>query len=168
MLWTKVVFYEKLGGWMSLSPSAVELGASKDCHFLNILMHWNGNVHFCYKKYQKMLQTRIIQNEISYRKLPECNSLSPLPRNGAKGLQRLQFLKYYDTLELERWLFLGLNAAKSTDCTEKCVKQKLYKIKFSQKTWWAHVLISPRSGARGHQRFVIFEIMHWNGKLGSL
>ncbi len=79
-----------------------------------------------------MLQIRIVQNEISYKKLPERYSLSPL-RSGAKDPQRLQFLKYYDVLEWESWLTLGLNAAKSTDCTEKCFKQKLYKIKFLKK-----------------------------------
>ncbi len=36
------------------------------------------------------------------------------------------------------------------------------KIKFLQKIHWEHVFISSRSGARGHQRFVNFEIVHWN------
>ncbi len=40
-------------------------------------------------------------------------------------------------------------------------------LNFLQKTW-AYVFISSRSGARGHQRFVNFEIVHWNGKVCSL
>ncbi len=35
---------KKLSKHMSLSLSEVELEASKDCHFWNILMHWNGKV----------------------------------------------------------------------------------------------------------------------------
>ncbi len=69
-----------------------------------------------YQRYQKMLQIRIVQNETYYKKLYEHSSLSP--RSGTKGLQRLQFLKYYEVLEWESWLTLELNATKSTDCTE--------------------------------------------------
>ncbi len=59
--------------------------------------------------------------------------MSISPRSGATGLPRLQFLKYYGVLEWESWLTLWLNVAKNTDCTEKCLKQKLYKIKFPTK-----------------------------------
>ncbi len=38
------------------------------------------------------------------------------------------------------------------------------KLNFLQTTQWTHVFISSRSGARGHQRFVNFERVHWNGK----
>ncbi len=121
----------------------------------------------CYKKISKNALNKNCLEWNFQQKTPWTQFSIP-PRSGVKGLQRLQVLKYYEVLEWESWLTLGLNSAKSTDCIEKCTKQKLGKIKFSQKTWWAHVLISPKSGARGQQRFAIFEIMHWSGKLGSL
>ncbi len=62
---------------------------------------------------------------------------------------------------------MGLKASKIIDCIEKCFQQKLNKFKFPTKIRWARVFISPRNGARGHQRFATFEIMHRNEKLGS-
>ncbi len=38
------LFYKTLGGRISLSPPAVKLRGSKDCHFWNIIMYWNGKV----------------------------------------------------------------------------------------------------------------------------
>ncbi len=58
MLWINVlnlIIYKKLGG-IYLSLSGVELGASKDCHFWNIVNTGMGKLtHFmakCCKKYQ--------------------------------------------------------------------------------------------------------------------
>ncbi len=39
-----LIFYKKVKGRISLSPSGVELGGSKYGHFLNIMMYWNGEV----------------------------------------------------------------------------------------------------------------------------
>ncbi len=33
---------------------------------------------------------------------------------------------------------------------------------------WTHISTNAKSEARGLQRFAIFEIMHWSGKVGSL
>ncbi len=78
------------------------------------------------------------------------------------------------TLELKSRFFLRLKASKIIDCIEECFKQQLYETKFSKKTkkkqkinQWFYVFIFPRSGARGHQKFAIFKIMHYCKKVGS-
>ncbi len=45
--------------------------------------------------------------------------MSTSPGSGARGLQRLICLKYYDVLKLEIRSTLGLNAAKNTDYMKK-------------------------------------------------
>ncbi len=59
-------------------------------------------------------------------------TLSPL-QSRARWLQRLQILKYYNVLEQESRFTLGLNAAKNTDYIKKCLKLKLFRIKFPTK-----------------------------------
>ncbi len=77
MLWTKFVlnsiFYKKLSGCMSLSLSRVELGASKDCHFWNILMHWNGKVDSL--KGRMLPKIPSISKNTSYKNCSELNFL---------------------------------------------------------------------------------------------
>ncbi len=75
-------------------------------------------------------------------------------------------LLLYNVPECEHMFTLELNTAESSNYIEKCFKQ--IKLNFLQKTQWAHVFISSRSGARGHQGYAIFEIMNLNGKIGSL
>ncbi len=59
---------------------------------------------------------------------------------------------------MESRFTLGLNAAKSTNCSEKCFKQKLYKIKFPMKNSVDAYACLPRNEAGEFQRFAIFEI----------
>ncbi len=66
-----------------------------------------------------------------------------------------------------RFIFSALDA-KSTDCIDKCFKQKLYRIKFSYKKLNGRISFSNRSGSVGHKRFVSFEIAHWDGNVCSL
>ncbi len=46
--------------------------ASQDCHVSNIIMYWKGKVDWRsqnYRLYRKTLQTKVVENQISYRKL---------------------------------------------------------------------------------------------------
>ncbi len=45
--------------------------------------------------------------------------MSISPKSGARGLERLPYLKYYDVLKWENRLTLGINTAKSTDYMKK-------------------------------------------------
>ncbi len=74
------------------------------------------------------------------------------PRSGARGYQKLQFLKYYNVLEWESGFTLGMDAANNTNYIKKSLKQKLFSIKFPTKTLWTHISIFPWSVARGLQR----------------
>ncbi len=57
-----------------------------------------------------------------------------LPKEWSKGRGTFAIFKInYNVLVWESRFTLGLNASKSTDCIEKCFKQKLYKIKFPLK-----------------------------------
>ncbi len=79
-----------------------------------------------YWLYKKILQTKVVQNSISCKKLAGRLSFSP-PEVKLEGGKHLHLLEWKS-----RFTF-GLNAAKSTYCIEKCFKQKLYKIKFPTK-----------------------------------
>ncbi len=61
-----------------------------------------------------MLQTKDIQNKISYKKVSERILLSH-PRVKLRELKVLPFLKYYNTLEWESRFTFWLNAAKNID-----------------------------------------------------
>ncbi len=53
-------------------------------------------------------------------------------RNGAKGLQKFTIFEILQCTVMGK-LILGWEAAKNTDCIEKCFKQKLRRIKFPKK-----------------------------------
>ncbi len=78
-----------------------------------------------------MLQTKIVQNLISYEKLTRRVSLSP------PGVERWGIKVYHfwnNAPEWENMFTLGPNVAKSTDYIRKCFNQKFSKIKFPTKT----------------------------------
>ncbi len=77
--------------------------------------------------------------------------MSILPRSGARRLQRLSSLKYYNTLKWENRFTLGLDTAKNTHYIKKSCRI----LNFIQKSQQAHMSNSPRSGARGLKDFVI-------------
>ncbi len=114
-----------------------------------------------YRLYQKILRTKIVQTYWTY------SSISS--RIGARGLQRLSLVKYYNVLEWESRFTLGLNAAKNTDYFKKFFK-KLFRIKYhtenSVKNSLDAYLISLKSGARRLQRLPFLNIiMYWNRKV---
>ncbi len=59
--------------------------------------------------------------------------ISIFSRSEAGAPQRLRFLKYYNLLALESRFTSGVNAADNTNYIKKCIKQKLFGIKFSKK-----------------------------------
>ncbi len=142
MLWTKVVlnsiFNKKLSGRLSLSPSEVELGASKDCHFWNIVMHWNGKVHslegWRQQKIPKISKNASNKNysELNFlQKLTERMSLSPGVQLGtSKDCHFLNIIKYWNGKADPLW---GWKPQKVPIVLE----QNCIKLNFQQKTWWA-------------------------------
>ncbi len=99
-------------------------------------------------------------------KFPTKNSVEayhylPHHRSGAIGRQTTAMYWNGKVGSFGGWTLpkvpIVLKNASNKNCT---------KFNFQQKTQGAQVFISPRSGARGHQRFAIFK-MHWNGKLGT-
>ncbi len=76
----------------------------------------------------------------------------------AGDIQRLPFLKYFNTLEWES-ITLRLNATKNTKDIKKCFKQKLFKIKFLTKNLVnAHPYL-PQKWSQGPPKITIFEIL---------
>ncbi len=116
--WTRVFISHHSGG-----------RASESCNFWNVLMCLNKNVDSLYGgALQKISISDKNYSELNFLQNIYRTYIFISPRSGARGLQRLPFLKYNNILEWESWLSLGLNVAKSTDCIEKCFIQKLYKI----------------------------------------
>ncbi len=77
-----------------------------------------------------MLQLKVAQNLIFYKKLYECISVSTpgVKLGGYKGL------RFWNIIMLWNEKFsLEQNTAKNIDYIEKCVMQKLHRIKFAAK-----------------------------------
>ncbi len=60
--------------------------------------------------------------------------MSSFSQSGARGLERLIWLKYYYVQKWQITFALGPNAAKNIDYEEKSFEQKLFRIKFLQET----------------------------------
>ncbi len=101
---------------------------------------------------------KCFKQKLSEIKFPTKNSLDAylyLTQEWNQGLPNTcHFLN--NALKWESRLTLWLNVGKSTDCVEKCFKQKLYQINFLQKAHWVHMSISRSSGAKRLQRFAFY------------
>ncbi len=96
MLQTKVVqdwiFYEKFSECIPLSPPGVELGSSKDFHFWNIIMYWNGKEDSL-KGWMLMQKIPMISkhalnkncSELNFVQKTQWTHISIFPRSGARG-----------------------------------------------------------------------------------
>ncbi len=62
-------------------------------------------------------------------------------RSGARGLQKLPFLKYYNVLEWKNRFNLGLYTAKITDYI---FKKNCSELNFLQKPQWTHICLSQK------------------------
>ncbi len=59
------------------------------------------------------------------------------------------------------------NATKNNDLFKKCFQQKVFRIKFIQKSQWTHICISLRNEARGLQRLTFlkyFNALEWESR----
>ncbi len=130
-------------------PSRMELRGTKNYHVWNIIMCKNGKVDLLYNKtLQKILITS--KNGL-YKNCSELNSVQKMQQahmsislqSGARGLQRLPYLKYCNVWEWEGRFTLQQNAAKNTDYI-----QKLFRIKFHTKYSWGGLCLSPFNKAR--------------------
>ncbi len=59
--------------------------------------------------------------------------MSISPHSGARWIQRLPCLKYFNVLKRKNRLTLGLNAAKNNDYMKKSLKWKFLRIQFPTK-----------------------------------
>ncbi len=102
----KWISYKKISERIYLSPPGVELGVSKNCHFWNIIMYWNGKVDSLQgSMLPKISVTSKNTSNKSYwalnfvqksRWLHKSVSL----KSRARGSQRLICFKYYMVLKL--------------------------------------------------------------------
>ncbi len=116
---------------------------------------------------------RFIKQKLLRIKFPNENLLthaSLIPPGVEMGGSKVcHFWYIYNELKLESKFTLGMSAAKNTNRIKKWFKQQLLRIKFPKKTWWVHIFISTRSGARWLKDCSCFNIMiYWNGKIDSL
>ncbi len=65
-------------------------------------------------------------------------SFYPPPWSGARGLERLIQLKYYNVLKWQITFTLRLNSDKNTDYMEKSLDKSCLELHSLQKTQWAH------------------------------
>ncbi len=122
--------YKKVKGPIRLSPPGVELGDSKDCYHWNIIMCKNEEIdsllastlalpkiHVTPKNAVSKSCWALKSAQKSQRALMFISS-----RSGARGLQRLPSLKYYNVQKWQSIFTLGLNSAKNTCYIQKCFK----------------------------------------------
>ncbi len=108
--------------------SIVELGGFKDCHFWIIIMQRNGKIDsFQSSMLPKIpIILKIASNKncskLNFLKKPQWMHIFISPRSGARGLQTLPCLKYYNVLQWESKFTLWLNGAKNTDYIKNCFK----------------------------------------------
>ncbi len=78
-------------------------------------IHYGAQHRQKYALHRKKLQIKVVQNWILSKKVREnISSISPPPWSGARGLERLTWLKYNIALKRQITFHLGLNAAKNT------------------------------------------------------
>ncbi len=80
--------------------------------------------------------------------------MSIYPQRGARGLERLIWLKYNIVFKRGNTFISGLNAAKNTRRIYKSLKQKSVGINFVQKRQQVYMSIYPQRGARGLERLI--------------
>ncbi len=77
--------------------------------------------------------------------------MSVSPRNGARQLERLIWLKYYN-VQKQIIFTLEPNAAKNTDFMKKTLSKRCLELNSQQKSHWLHKSISTWSRARWLKR----------------
>ncbi len=89
-------------------------------------------------------------SEFNFLQKTQWTNVSISLYSGARGLQRLPFLKYFNALEWECTFTLGLNATENAKDIKKCFKQELFRMKFPTKNSLNAIHYTlPRSGAKG-------------------
>ncbi len=105
-----------------------------------------------------MIQTKVAQNYISYKKL---SGIIFLSTSGVElgSSKDVPYLKCCKTLEWERSFTSGLNAVKNTDNIKNGSNESCAKLNFLRKTLPKHTSIYTTSGAKKLQRCPIFEML---------
>ena len=92
-----------------------------------------------------MFETKIVRHKISYKKVSGGTSL-PLIGGELGGSKVLLYFKFFNILKRQKGLCLWQNAASSIDLSKKCLKQKLFGIKFPTKKSAVAPLYLPYGG----------------------
>ncbi len=138
-------------------PPMVELGDWEDWYGWNI-MNKNSKL---YSLQGWMLQKiPILWRKGSSKSFLELNSLqkshwthiSISPQSGARWLDRLIWLKYYNVQKRQIIFTSEMNVVKNTDFMKKALSQSCLKLNFQQKSHWLHMSISSWSRARWLKR----------------
>ncbi len=104
-----------------------------------------------------MLQTKVVLNEISYKKLSGQISLSTLEVE-LKASTDLPFLKYYNAQEWECIFTLGQTCQKILIISKNSSNKSCEKLNFLLKIQKKHIFIYLTGGA-GLQKFAVFEVL---------
>ncbi len=112
--------------------------------------------------------------EFNFLQKTQWAHVSISPKCGARGLERLLCLKYYNVLKRENRLTLKLNVVKNSDHMKENLKWKLLRIQFPKRTQWAPMSISPQCGARRLERLLCLKYYNvmkrenrWNWTLNN-
>ncbi len=90
--------------------------------------------------------------ELNFLQKTQQVHMSIFPRSRARGVGRLPYFKYYNVLKWESRFTIGVSTAKINASNKNC-----WKLNFLQKTYRAHMSISPRNGARGIEKLLCFK-----------
>ncbi len=108
-----------------------------------------------YASHPKKLQIKVVRNWILYKKVRERCVYLPPPLIGARGLERLIWLKYNIVLKRENTFTSGLNTLpKIRIASKKASNKSCSELNFVQKSPQAHLAIFLQSGARGLERLI--------------
>ncbi len=133
--------------------------------------HASGDFQWFFQLWGWMLQKLFIisktasnesSTELDFLQKPHRKQIFISPRSVARVAANICHV-----IKLKSFFFGGWRLPKLSIILKNVSNKNCIKLNFQQNTQWAHVFISPRSGAMGYQRFAIFEIMHWSKKIGS-
>ncbi len=164
--------YEKITGHSYLSHPGVELGGLKDWYVSKIILYWNGKVDSI--SGWTLPKLPIISKNYSNESCWELNfvqksqwaHMSIFPRSRARSSK-----DWYASNIILYWngkvdLISGLTLPKLPIISESGFNKNCWALNFVQKIQWAHMSISPRSGAC-EDWYISNIILYWNGKVDS-
>ncbi len=147
---------------------------SNDYHLWNIILYKNRKVDSVCGS--TLLKICIIWENTNNKSCWALNSLqksqwahmSMSPRSGAKRFQRLHHWKIILYKYEKEESVCGTTLLKIRTIWENASNKSYWALNSVQKRQWAHMSMSPRSGAKGLQRLHLWNILYKYGKVESV